>query len=129
MCKGKAGKYTVYSDETGITKTSGQSTLNSEYMISDDSYKNFSSVLDMTLLIRAFASDRNWEMYHTPRNIALALMGELGELAELFQWKGDKGVNSEGEILALSEEEKDHVGQEVCDLFLISSIAYILKLE
>jgi dCTP diphosphatase len=36
-----------------------------------------------------FAAEREWEQYHTPRNLMLALTGEVGELAELFQWRGD----------------------------------------
>eukprot|EP00593_Proboscia_inermis_P009856 CAMPEP_0171322472 /NCGR_PEP_ID=MMETSP0816-20121228/114982_1 /TAXON_ID=420281 /ORGANISM="Proboscia inermis, Strain CCAP1064/1" /LENGTH=327 /DNA_ID=CAMNT_0011820959 /DNA_START=183 /DNA_END=1167 /DNA_ORIENTATION=+ len=39
--------------------------------------------------IRAFATEREWAKYHTPRNLILALLGEVGELAELVQWKGD----------------------------------------
>ncbi len=37
----------------------------------------------------AFARARDWDQFHTPRNILLALTGEVGELAEIFQWKGE----------------------------------------
>ena len=33
-----------------------------------------------------FARDRDWEQYHAPRNLLMALVGEVGELAEIFQW-------------------------------------------
>eukprot|EP00106_Octopus_bimaculoides_P015481 XP_014782923.1 PREDICTED: dCTP pyrophosphatase 1-like [Octopus bimaculoides] len=36
-----------------------------------------------------FCTERNWAQYHTPRNVLLALVGEVGELAEIFQWKGE----------------------------------------
>ena len=36
--------------------------------------------------LRQFAEDRDWTQFHTPRNLVLALTGEVGELAELFQW-------------------------------------------
>eukprot|EP01043_Picozoa_sp_COSAG02_P000513 COSAG02_NODE_9_length_59728_cov_36.104714_36_plen_199_part_00 len=36
-----------------------------------------------------FARERDWDQFHTPRNILLALTGEVGELAEIFQWKGE----------------------------------------
>jgi NTP pyrophosphatase (non-canonical NTP hydrolase) len=39
--------------------------------------------------IRSFADRRDWGPYHTPRNLLLALVGEVGELAELFQWRTD----------------------------------------
>ncbi|CAM04784.1 NTP pyrophosphatase (non-canonical NTP hydrolase) [Saccharopolyspora erythraea NRRL 2338] len=36
--------------------------------------------------LRVFAADRDWEQYHTPKNLVMALSGEVGELAALFQW-------------------------------------------
>ena len=35
--------------------------------------------------IRQFAKDRDWEKFHAPKNLILALSGEVGELAEVFQ--------------------------------------------
>jgi dCTP diphosphatase len=39
--------------------------------------------------LRAFAQERDWEQFHTPRNLLLALVGEVGELAEIYQWRQD----------------------------------------
>lgn len=39
--------------------------------------------------LQAFAAQREWEQYHTPRNLLLALVGEVGELSEIFQWRGE----------------------------------------
>lgn len=36
--------------------------------------------------LRAFAAERNWEPFHTPKNLVMALSGEVGELTDLFQW-------------------------------------------
>jgi dCTP diphosphatase len=36
--------------------------------------------------IRAFADARNWEIFHTPKNLAMAIAGEAGELVAEFQW-------------------------------------------
>eukprot|EP00438_Fugacium_kawagutii_P014656 Skav226498 [mRNA] locus=scaffold4305:60102:64804:+ [translate_table: standard] len=36
-----------------------------------------------------FAKERDWDQFHAPRNLALALVGEVGELCECFQWKGE----------------------------------------
>ncbi len=71
------------------------------------------------MLIRNFANERQWDRYHTPRNIALALLGEVGELAELFQWSGDEGLVHD----MLSEETLDKVGQEIADVSI-----YLLRL-
>ena len=83
-----------------------------------------STVASLTSRIRGFATDRRWSRYHTPRNIVLAMMGEVGELAELFQWKGD---GDEGAPVGLSnwtEEEVDHVKQELADVAI-----YLMRLS
>jgi dCTP diphosphatase len=36
--------------------------------------------------IAQFARERDWEQFHSPKNLAMALTGEVGELVELFQW-------------------------------------------
>jgi len=92
--------------------------VNSPKKSSSHAMEDTFTIEGITLLIRNFASERLWNRYHTPRNIALALMGEVGELAELFQWKGDAG----GEI-ELKEEELDKIGQEIADVSI-----YLLRL-
>ena len=44
------------------------------------------SLRQLTDLLRSFAQVRNWEQYHTPKNLAMALAGETGELVACFQW-------------------------------------------
>ncbi|MFG2167916.1 nucleotide pyrophosphohydrolase [Micromonospora chersina] len=41
---------------------------------------------DLTARVRAFAEDRDWQQFHTPKNLAMALAGEVGELLAEFQW-------------------------------------------
>jgi NTP pyrophosphatase (non-canonical NTP hydrolase) len=41
---------------------------------------------DLQNRIRKFARERDWEQFHTPKNLAMALSGEVGELVEIFQW-------------------------------------------
>ncbi|WP_127499902.1 nucleotide pyrophosphohydrolase [Actinoplanes solisilvae] len=45
-----------------------------------------SSIEELTTSIRAFAHAREWERFHTPKNLAMALAGEVGELLAEFQW-------------------------------------------
>jgi NTP pyrophosphatase (non-canonical NTP hydrolase) len=112
-------KYTAYSHETGITKTKGQSTVTSSLTLTEwsDNFIDFSIPFITTLTIK-FATDRNFRQYDTPRNIVLAMYGELGELAELFQFKGDNADPSK-----LSTDERDKIGQEIADITL-----YLLRL-
>ncbi|KAI8015830.1 dCTP pyrophosphatase 1 [Camellia lanceoleosa] len=67
-----------------------------------------------------FAKERNWEQFHSPRNLLLALVGEVGELSEIFQWKGEvpKGLPD------WTEEEKVHLGEEMSDVLL-----YLVRLS
>src|SRR6516225_9827121 len=44
------------------------------------------SLRDLAALLRSFAQARDWEQYHTPKNLAMALAGEVGELVACFQW-------------------------------------------
>ncbi|KAI3678671.1 hypothetical protein L6452_37972 [Arctium lappa] len=67
-----------------------------------------------------FAQERDWEQHHSPRNLLLALVGEVGELSEIFQWKGEvaKGLPD------WKEEEKVHLGEELSDVLL-----YLVRLS
>lgn len=57
-------------------------------------------MLELRDRLRAFAHERDWEQFHTTRNLILALVGEVGELAALVQWLPDEQVDE-----ALSEEK------------------------
>ncbi|WIM94342.1 nucleotide pyrophosphohydrolase [Actinoplanes oblitus] len=45
-----------------------------------------SSVAELTERVRAFAHERDWQQFHTPKNLAMALAGEVGELLAELQW-------------------------------------------
>lgn len=120
LCKGKAGKYTEYSGHTGITKDQGQTTLTNADGKKDIEYNSSVFVRDLPVLtnrIRQFAIDRDWQIYHTPRNLLLALTGELGELIELVQFKGDDLH------CTFTPPELDKLGQETADVTI-----YLLRL-
>ena len=54
--------------------------------------------------------------FHTPRNICLALVGEVGELCECFQWRGDAGA-SHG-LPNWEAKKRDALGDELADVLL-----------
>ncbi len=57
--------------------------------------------------LRQFTKDRNWEQFHSPKNLAMALSVEVAELVEIFQWKtGDEKLTS-SEYLNLRDEIGD----------------------
>ncbi len=43
-------------------------------------------LVDLRDALRAFAAARDWDSYHTPKNLVMALSAEVGELTDLFQW-------------------------------------------
>jgi dCTP diphosphatase len=47
---------------------------------------NSTPFADLSLRLRRFAAERDWEQFHTPKNLATALVAEAGELAAEFQW-------------------------------------------
>ena len=67
--------------------------------------------------LRKFAADRNWAQFHSPKNLAMALCVEAGELLERFQWK------SENDSASLNAEELARVRQEAADVLL-----YLIRL-
>jgi len=80
------------------------------------------SDLDVATLQRRleeFAAARRWEPYHTPKNLAMALMVEASELAEIFQW-----LTPEESAGVMSDPDKAfRVRDEVADV-----LAYLLQL-
>src|SRR5258708_4280646 len=44
------------------------------------------SISSLQQQLKAFAGERDWEQFHSPKNLVMALAGEVGELTEIFQW-------------------------------------------
>ena len=61
---------------------------------------------DLRRQLREFANDRDWDQFHSPKNLAMALAGEAGELLENFQWLTEEQSRRPGpETLAAASEE------------------------
>ncbi len=67
--------------------------------------------------LRQFALARDWNQFHSPKNLSMALAGEVGELLELFQWLTEEQSKN------LTREQRKAVEEEVADVFL-----YLLRL-
>ncbi|KAF5730175.1 dCTP pyrophosphatase 1-like [Tripterygium wilfordii] len=72
------------------------------------------SLQELKERLAEFAQVRRWDQHHSPRNLLLALVGEVGELSEIFQWKGEveKGLPN------WSCEDKEHLEEELSDVLL-----------
>ncbi len=69
--------------------------------------------------LAAFAIERDWDQFHTPKNLVMALSGEVGELTELFQWL----TAEQSERAVLTDEAVKAVEEEMADVLL-----YLLRL-
>lgn len=62
--------------------------------------------------LRAFAAEREWEPFHSPKNLAMALSVEAAELLEIFQW------TTEAESRALAPDARAAASDEIADVLL-----------
>ncbi|XP_012687327.1 glutamyl-tRNA(Gln) amidotransferase subunit B, mitochondrial [Clupea harengus] len=69
---------------------------------------------DIRRMQAEFADERNWNQFHQPRNLLLAMVGEVGEVSELFQWRGEV---AEG-LPDWTESEREHLAQELSDVLI-----------
>ncbi len=76
--------------------------------------------------LAAFAAERNWDQYHSPKNLAMALTGEVGELSEIFQWLSEEASRS----VAINPDTATAVREELADVTLyLVRLAYVLGVD
>ncbi|OAE57395.1 nucleotide pyrophosphohydrolase [Achromobacter insolitus] len=68
-----------------------------------------------------FAKDRDWEQFHSPKNLVMALTGEVGELAEIFQWMSEADSKVAGTDPATAEAVEDELADVLLYLVRLSS--------
>ena len=67
--------------------------------------------------LRKFVADRDWDQFHNPKSLAIALSVEASELLEHFQWLTESDPNQ------LSAEKRDQILEEIADVLLYSNVA------
>lgn len=72
------------------------------------------TVANIRARLRLFAEERDWNQFHTPKNLVMALSGEVGELNELFQWL----TTEESLAIKESPEKRQQIREELADIFL-----------
>lgn len=72
----------------------------------------FESIEQLRDALRAFSAERDWDQFHSPKNLSMALTVETGELLEHFQWI------SEQESRELSDSKLTEVRAEMADVFI-----------
>ena len=72
------------------------------------------NIANLQATLRHFAAEREWQPFHTPKNLATALMVEAAELAEVFQWM----TPEESREAHLDAVSKQRIGEEIADVLL-----------
>ena len=86
-------------------------------------------LVDVDALARAletFATDRDWVRFHSPKNLVMALTGEVGELSELFQWMPEDASGSAASDPRLAEPLRDELA-DVLDEDTIAELVALAK--
>lgn len=71
----------------------------------------------LTDTLRRFAAERDWDKFHSPKNLSMALVVEAAELVELFQWLTEKQSSQ------LPPDKLSEVEREMADIFI-----YLIRL-
>jgi dCTP diphosphatase len=76
--------------------------------------------------MRAFAEARDWPQFHTPKNLAMAVAGEAGELLAEFQWL----TPAQSDLGSLTEEQLRLIRLEIADIFIyLVRLADVLEID
>ncbi len=79
--------------------------------------KSIDSIDQLRARVNQFVEARDWAQFHSPKNLAMAMIVEAGEVVEHFQWM------TEDESRQLDDAQKEQVGHELSDTFV-----YLLRI-
>ncbi len=82
------------------------------------------SLDELRARINTFVQERDWAQFHSPKNLAMAMIVEAAELVEHFQWE------TEQQSRELTPEKREQVGHELADTFVyLLRIAQVLDID
>ncbi len=82
------------------------------------------NIHELAAQIDQFVKDRNWEQFHSPKNLAMALSVEVAELCEIFQWSTDR------ESRNIMNSKREEVRDELADVFIyLLRMSRVLKVD
>lgn len=91
------------------------------------SAKPIIEVADLACRLRDFADARDWHQFHTPKNLVMALTGEVGELVSELQWLSDSEVAAR---LVADEAFRELLGAEIADVVMyLVRLADVLQID
>lgn len=94
--------------------------------MSDDDYASMEqplvNVTGLAAALEAFATERDWAQFHSPKNLVMALTGEVGELAEVFQWMTEEASKGAATDPRTAQSVKDELADVLLYLVRLSSV-------
>lgn len=92
----------------------------------DDRHDDVTTVQDLKNVVRQFVSERNWEKFHNPKNLAMSLAIEAAELMEHFQWRT---LEESGDVI-WDEKTRGQIAEELADCLAYAlGIANVMNLD
>ncbi|WP_410478853.1 nucleotide pyrophosphohydrolase [Pseudomonas sp. zfem005] len=79
-------------------------------------------VAGLAAALKQFADDRNWEQFHSPKNLAMALSGEVGELTEIFQWMTEEASRDAARNLDTVQAVREELADVLMYLVRLASV-------
>lgn len=82
------------------------------------------TLADLAETLRQFAAERDWDRFHTPKNLAAALVVEAAELLEQFQWLAEE------EGASLSDQQLTAIRRELADVLIyLTRMADVMQVD
>ena len=72
--------------------------------------------------LERFAAERNWRQFHSPKNLVMALSGEVGELTEIFQWQSEAASKDAGRNPATAQSVRDELADVLMYVVRLASV-------
>lgn len=79
-------------------------------------------VAALELALQRLADERDWQRFHSPKNLAMALTREVGELVELFQWKSEEDSHAVAQDPGTARAVRDELADVLMYLVRLASV-------
>jgi len=88
----------------------------------DSTPEQLVNVENLSIRLQRFADDRDWHQFHSPKNLLLALTGEVGELCEVFQWMSETDSIAAAKRPETAQAVKDELADVLMYLVRLASV-------
>ncbi|MCO4792251.1 MAG: nucleotide pyrophosphohydrolase [Bacteriovoracaceae bacterium] len=88
------------------------------------------NIQDLVKRMAEFSKERDWDQFHTPKNLSMALSVECAELMEHFQWLSNEAASELTNESLENIKKREEIAEEICDiLFYTSRISDVMNLD